>query len=173
MPEPVAISNRPLWARLFAALWAAEAVMGGVFAATGVARLAPAENGMAVLMILFGALLAVAGTVMADVSWRAARLDGPALEFTAATFRDRRLSEQAIPWEAVEWRVVFNGLSHGVQFDLAPHHRASYRTRWSHRILGVFNRAFRYPEFSVTTVGTGLGVQQLAALMECFKKRQS
>jgi hypothetical protein len=169
MPEPVIIANRPFWARVLVVFWAIEVAMGLLFARTGFGWLGQSENGMAVLLAVMGLLLSAAGVVMTGLCWRIARLSGPAIEMRADGLRDHRLSPATIPWEAISWQVRFNGHSHSLYFDVAEPGRAMVRPYWPQRALGLFNRLFRYPEFSVITLGTGLGARDIGARMAAFK----
>lgn len=169
MPAPVTIPNRPFWARLLVPLWAVEVLMGLYFAWIGFSRLGPAENGMAVLLLVMGLLLAAAGVAMTGLSWQVARLSGPALEFTAEGFRDHRLAPVLIPWQALRWKVIFNGRGHSLQFDLEPDFRKGFQAYWHQRAMARFNRLFKQPEFTVVTLGTGLTARQIGRRMEAFR----
>jgi hypothetical protein len=169
MPDATAIPNRPFWARLLLPFWALEAAMGLLFARTGAGWLGPSENGMAVLLIAMGLMLAAAGVVMTGLCWRIARLKGPAIEIGPGGLRDHRLSSALLPWEDVSWTVRFNGLSHGLYLDVAEPRRSSFRPYWHQKAVALFNRLFRYPEFSIATLGTGLGAQGIAKRLAAFK----
>ncbi len=173
MPEPVIIANRPLTARLLLPLWIIQTAMGLVFALAGLRLLGPGENGAAAVLIILGLVLAAAGVVMTGLSWRSAWLKGPAIEMTAEGFRDRRLSDQLIPWAALSWKLVFNGRGHAVQIDVAEPWRGNLGGFWAQRALGRFNRLFRHPEFTVLTLGTGRSAHAIAALLARFKPATS
>ena len=168
-PAPVTIPNRPFWARLLVPFWAIEVLMGLYFAWIGLSRLGPGENGMAVLLLVMGLLLAAAGVVMTGLAFRVARIRGTALEFTAEGFRDHRLSPILIPWEALRWKVIFNGRGHSLQFDLEPGFRKGFRAYWHQRALAGFNRLFKQPEFTVVTLGTGLNARDIGKRLEAYK----
>ena len=169
MPAPVTIPNKPFWARLLVPFWAIEVLMGLYFAWIGLSRLGPGENGMAVLLLVMGLLLAAAGVVMTGLALRVALLKGDALEFTEDGFRDRRLSPDLIPWEALRWKIIFNGRGHSLQFDLEPSVRKGFRAYWHQHALARFNRLFKQPEFTVVTLGTGLDARDIGKRLETFK----
>jgi hypothetical protein len=169
MPEPVIIQNRRFWPGVFTVIWAVETVVGLSFAAFGASRLGRTENGAALFIVILGVALGVAGAMMVAVCWRSARLKGPAIEMSEAGFRDFRLSPLVLLWGDLEWKVVFNGLAWSLQFDLQPEKRAVYRIGGPYRLLAAINRAFRYPEFPVLTLGTGRTAHHLAKLMEKFR----
>jgi hypothetical protein len=169
MPEATTILNRPFWARVLLVFWGVEVAMGLLFAKVGFGWLGPSENGMAVLLIALGLLLALAGVVMTGLCWRIARLKGPAIEMTAEGLLDRRLAPTRIGWEHVAWKLVFNGRSHALHLDVGEPARSNLRPFWEQRAMGLFNRLFRYPEFTIVTLGTGLSSRKIATRMEAFK----
>jgi hypothetical protein len=169
MVEPVIIENRPFWPRVMVAFWVFEAIMGLVFAVMGAGWLGGAENGAAILFIAMGLVLALTGAAMSNVTWQIANLEGPAIELTEAGFRDFRLSKIQIAWNDLQWKLVFNGWSWSLQFDLGGPGRQLYRVSWGYRLLARFNRMFSYPEFTVLTLGTGRTAQQLAEAIGQFK----
>ena len=166
MAEPVSISNRPFWAIVFTVFWVVEIVFGGFIIATGVSWLGGRENGAAVVIILGGVLVMAAGVMMVDVSWQVARLKGAAIEITPQGFRDRRLNETVIAWADITHKVVFNGRAYSLQFDLTPQARAGYCVSWGNRMMGALNRFFKYPEFTIVTLGTGKTAHEIARLMD-------
>ncbi len=113
-------------------------------------------------------MLAAAGVVMASLSWRIARLKGPALELSDRGLLDRRLSPQVIPWAAIRWKVVFNGRSYSLQFDIAEPHRSGTAVYWDQRVMGWLNRLFRFPELTVVTLGTGKSAEVLGRELAKF-----
>lgn len=169
MPEPVVIENRPLLARLLLMFWAAETGVGLLFALAGVRLLGHAGNGGAAMLIVMGLVLAAAGVVMAGLCWEVARIRGAAVEMTAEGLLDRRLADMRIPWEAISWNVMFNGRSYSVQMNIAEPVRRQAGIRWHQRALGLFSRMLRHPEFTVTTLGTGLSAHDIGSRMESFK----
>jgi hypothetical protein len=169
MPDPVTIENRPLLARLLLMFWVAEIVVGLLFALAGANLLGASENGGAVILILMGLVLVAAGAVMTGLCWRVARIKGAAVEMTAGGLLDRRLAEKRIPWEALSWKVIFNGRSYSLQLEIAEPFRREAGIRWYQRGLGLFSRMLRHPEFTVTTLGTGLSAHQIADMMQGFK----
>ena len=173
MPEPVIIPNRPFWARVLIPFWVLQVAMGGLFAAAGTRMLGPGENGGAVILILMGMLLAAAGAVLAALSWRIARLSKPAIEMTAEGLLDRRLARERIPWEAVSWKVIFNGRSYSVQVDLAEPARGKLGIYWDQRVSGLVSRMLRQPEFAVVSTGTGLSAHEIGSRMEQFRPPSS
>lgn len=169
MPAPVLITNRPLLPRLLLLFWVAEIAVGLLFAAAGHGLLGPGENGGAVVLMLMGLVLVVAGVVMAGHCWRSASLSGPAIEMTETGLMDHRLSRQPIPWDAIGWKVIFNGRSYALQMDIAEPARSAAGISWSARALGLFSRMLRQPEFNVTTLGTGLSAEDIGKRMTAFK----
>lgn len=169
MPAPVTIANRPLLPRLLLLFWVAEIAVGVLFAAAGYELLGPSENGGAAVLILMGLVLVVAGVVMAGHCWRIARLSGNAIEMSEAGLMDRRLSARPIPWEAISWKVIFNGRSYALQMDVTEPARSAAGIGWPARALGLFSRMLRQPEFNVATLGTGLSADDLGKRMAGFK----
>lgn len=169
MPAPVTIANRPLLPRLLLLFWVAEIAVGVLFAAAGYELLGPSENGGAAVLILMGLVLVVAGIVMAGHCWRIARLSGIAIEMSEAGLMDRRLSARPIPWEAISWKVIFNGRSYALQRDVTEPARSAAGIGWPARALGLFSRMLRQPEFNVATLGTGLSADDLGKRMAGFK----
>ncbi|WP_373505654.1 hypothetical protein [Aestuariivirga sp.] len=167
MPDTVLIANKPFWARILAPFWVIETGSGLVFAWVGSSWLGGEENGVAWVLIAGGLLLAVAGVIMARLSWRVARLADAALELSDAGLLDRRLSPDLIPWEAIAWKVVFNGRSYSLQFDLTEPQRSGLAVYWDQKLVGRFNRLFGFPEFTAVTLGTGLTAHHLG---ECFSQ---
>lgn len=163
------IPNRPMLARLLLLFWAAEVGVGLLFAAAGYGLLGPQENGGAMVLILMGMVLALAGVVMAGHCWRIARLSGNAIEMTDTGFLDRRLSRRPIPWDAISWQVIFNGRSYALQLDVAEPERSAAGIAWPARALGLFSRLLRQPEFTVAALGTGLSAHDLGQRMAVFK----
>jgi hypothetical protein len=86
-----------------------------------------------------------------------------------AGFLDRRLADVVTPWDAVAWKIVFNGRSYSLQFDAAEPHGSSLRRHWDQRLMGRLNRLFKYPEFTILTLGTAKNVAELGALMSRFR----
>lgn len=173
MPAPVLIPNRPLIARLLLLFWLAEIVVGLLFAAAGFGLLRPGENGGAVVLIIMGLVLGLAGVVMAGHCWRIARLSGNAIEMTEAGLMDHRLSARPIPWEAITWEVLFNGRSYSLQMNIAEPARKAAGIAWPARALGLFSRMLRHPEFNVATLGTGLSADEIGQRMAAFKPAKS
>lgn len=173
MPAPVLIPNRPLIARLLLLFWLAEIVVGLLFAVAGYGLLRPGENGGAVVLIIMGLVLALAGVVMAGHCWRIARLKGNAIEMTEAGLMDHRLSARPIPWEAISWEVLFNGRSYSLQMNIAEPARKAAGIAWPARALGLFSRLLRHPEFNVATLGTGLSADEIGQRMAPFKPAKS
>lgn len=169
MPDAVIIENRPLIARLLLMFWVAEIGVGMLFVLAGVNLLRPDENGGPILLMVMGLVLVLAGLVMSGLCWRVARLKGAAIEMTEAGLRDRRLARNVIPWEAISWKVIFNGRSYSLQLDIAEPHRKNAGIFWYQRALGLFSRMLRHPEFNVATLGTGLGAEEIGKRMEAFR----
>lgn len=111
MPEPVIIANCPFWARISAVFWVIEIAVGLSFAAGGAGYIGSGENGVALVLVFCGLLLAGAGAVLAATSFRIWRLNGPAIEMRDDGFIDRRIADRLIPWPAITWKLVFNSRS--------------------------------------------------------------
>ncbi|PZF76776.1 hypothetical protein DK847_09895 [Aestuariivirga litoralis] len=169
MPAPVLIPNRPLIARLLLLFWVAEIAVGLLFVAAGHGLLRPAENGGAIVLMVMGVVLSLAGVVMAGHCWRIASLAGNAIEMTEAGLLDRRLSARPIAWEAIDWKVIFNGRSYSLQMNIAEPARSTAGIFWPARALGLFSRVLRQPEFNVPALGTGLSADDIGKRMAGFK----
>jgi hypothetical protein len=170
MPAPVMIANRPMLPRLLLLFWVAEIGVGLLFAAAGYELLGPSENGGAVVLIVMGLVLTLAGLIMAGHCWRVVRLSGNAIEMTDAGLMDRRLSARPIAWEAIAWKVIFNGRSYALQMNVAEPARSAAGITWSARALGMFSRLLRQPEFNVASLGTGLSAHGIAERMSAFRR---
>jgi hypothetical protein len=169
MPAPVLIANRPVVPRLLLLFWVAEIAVGLLFAAAGYQLLRPGENGGAAVLMLMGVVLVAAGLVMAGHCWRIASLRGNAIEMTEAGLLDRRLSASPIPWEAISWKVIFNGRAYSLQMNIAGSTRSTLNIAWPARALGLFSRMLRHPEFTVASLGTGLSAHDIGQRMAAFK----
>lgn len=169
MPAPVTIANRPTLPRLLLLFWLAEICVGLLFAMAGYELLGPGENGGATVLMLMGGVLTVAGIIMAAHCWRSASLAGNAIEMTEAGLLDRRLASRPIPWEAISWKVIFNGRSYAVQMNVAEPARSAAGLAWHARALGLFSRMLRQPELNVSTLGTGLSAHDIGARMIAFR----
>jgi hypothetical protein len=170
MPAPVTIASRPTVPRLLLLFWLAEIAVGLLFAAAGYELLGPGENGGALVLMVMGLVLTLAGIVMAGHCWRIASLSGTAIEMTDAGLMDRRLSARLIPWEAISWKVIFNGRSYALQMDVAEPARSAAGIAWPSRALGLFSRLLRQPEFNVASLGTGLSAHGIGQRMAGFRK---
>lgn len=168
MPAPVHIPNRPLLPRLLLLFWIAEIAVGALFIAAGASLLGPRENGGAIVLMLMGAVLALAGIVLAGQCWRVAMLAGNAIEMTDEGLLDRRLSARAIPWGSVRHKVIFNGRSYSLQADIDEPARSTSGIGWAPRAMGLFSRLLRQPEFTIMSLGTGLSAHDIATRMAAF-----
>jgi len=169
MPAPVLIANRPTLPRLLLLFWVAEIAVGLLFVAAGYEVLGPSENGGAAVLMLMGLLLTLSGIIMVGHCWRIARLAGNAIELTDAGLLDRRLSAHPLPWDAISWKVIFNGRSYAVQMDVSEPARSAAEIAWPARALGLFSRMLRQPEFNVASLGTGLSAHDIGERMSSFK----
>lgn len=169
MRQPVIIENRSSWARILAVFWVAEVVLGLAFTAAGASWIGVEQPVLVAAILIGGLLLAAIGVPMAAGSRRIARLPGSAVEMSEDGFRDRRIAEVVTPWQAIAWKIVFNGRSYSLQFDVAEPYRNALRLHWDQRLLAFLNRALGYPEFTVVTLGTGHGVDELGRLMFQFR----
>jgi len=169
MPAPVLIPNRSMLPRLLLLFWLAEIAVGLLFVVAGYGLLGPAENGGAAVLILMGLVLTLAGIIMVGHCWRIASLAGNAIELTDAGLLDRRLSAHPIPWDAITWKVIFNGRSYAVQMDVSEPTRSAAHITWPARALGLFSRILRQPEFNVAALGTGLSAHDIGQRIAAFK----
>ena len=169
MPAPVLIANRPILPRLLLLFWVAAVAVGLLFALAGYELLGPGENGGAAVLMLMGLVLVLAGIIMAGHCWRIARLAGNAIEMTDAGLIDRRLCARPIPWEAISWKVIFNGRSYALQMNVTEPYRSAAQIAWPARALGLFSRMLRQPEFNVAALGTGLSAHDIGQRMSSFK----
>ena len=173
MPAPVLIPNRPLIARLLLLFWVAEIAVGVLFVLAGYGLLRPSENGGAAVLIIMGVVLCLAGVMMVGHCWRIANLVGNALEMTDAGLLDRRLSAKLIPWDAIAWKVIFNGRSYSLQMNIAEPARSSAGIAWPARALGLLSKLLRQPEFAIAALGTGLSAHDIGARITPFKPPMS
>lgn len=162
MQEPIIIMNRPFWARALLLLCVIELVMGSLFIYGG------AAYGSSIALTL-GILIVALFAGLAWFSWPSAWLRGAVIEMGAEGLRDRRLSETVIPWETIRWKILFNGRSYSLKFDVAEPTLGMLRPSLPRRSLALLNRLVGYPAFTMATLGTGLSSHQLAARMERFK----
>ena len=169
MPAPVLIPNQPLIARLLLLFWLAEIGVGVLFVVAGYGLLRPSENGGAATLIIMGVVLCLAGVVMAAHCWGIAKLTGNTIELTEFGLLDRRLSASPIPWEAISWKVIFNGRSYSLQMNIAEPERSKAGIAWSARALGLISRVLRQPEFAIAALGTGLSAHDIGARITPFK----
>ena len=169
MPEPVIIANRTFWARISAMFWLIEIVVGLSFAAGGIGYIGSGQNGVAAVLVVCGLMLSGVGVVLAATSFRIWLLKGPAIEMRDDGFIDRRIVDQLIPWPAIIWKVVFNSRAYSLQIDVRAPERQALNVYWEQRLMGRFNRLFKYPELTMVTLGTGRTAHQLAELMARFK----
>lgn len=169
MPERIEIKPTRFWPAIATAFWFAEAVLGFGFGGYGLS-IAGQEHWFLVATLLAGsALLVLFGLVMGAVSLAILRLDVPVIVMDAAGFRDRRLSDQTVPWKAMRWGVFSTGRGgQSLQFHVDA--AMDYRTAWPHRVLGAVNKALRHPPHTVMTLGTGRSVQELAEMFARFRE---
>lgn len=173
MPAPVLIPNRPLIARLLLLFWVAEIAVGVLFVVAGYGLLRPNENGGAAVLIIMGVVLCLAGAIMVGHCWRIATLSGNAIELTDTGLLDRRLSAGPIPWDAIAWKVIFNGRSYSLQMNIAEPARSAAGIAWPARALGLLSKLLRQPEFVIAALGTGLSAHDIGARIKPFKPPMS
>jgi hypothetical protein len=82
---------------------------------------------------------------------------------------DRRLSRTVIPWDKVNWKILFNGRSYALKFDVEEPARQSLALSPMHRLAAAFSRVWRHPEFTVHTLGTGLSAHQIGEKLKNFR----
>ena len=162
MPETLIISSRPFWARALIFLCVIELGMGLLFIFAGITR----SSG---LVLVLGTLITALFVWLAAFAWPIAILRDPAIEMRPEGLLDRRFSQGVIPWEAISWRVVFNGRSYSLKFDVAEPARLALALSPMQRLAAALNRAWRHPEFTLHTLGTGLSAHQLGEKLKTFK----
>lgn len=162
MHEPVIIPNRPLWARALIFLSVIEVGMGLLFLYAGLSQ----SSG---LVLALGGLITALFLGVAAYAWPAAWLKEPAIEMRPEGLLDRRLAPFVIPWEAISWRVQFNGHAYSLKFDVAEPIRQNLPLSPLHRLAATFSRIWRHPEFTVHTLGTGLSAHQIGEKLKQFK----
>lgn len=162
MPEPIAIPNRPFWARALLVLCVIELGMGAVFIYAGFTRSSP-------LVLVLGVLMTALFIGLAAFAWPIAWLRGPAIEMREDGIIDRRLSPETIPWEAISWKILFNGRSYSLRFEVAEPVRQSLVLSPLHRLVAGFNRLLRQPGFTLHALGTGQSAHQLGEKLKRFK----
>ena len=149
--------------------WYAEAAVGIALGGFGLTLL-ESEDGWLVAALLAGsAVLVTAGLLMGSVSLSTLRIKGPVIEMDRTGFRDRRLSEQVVPWKAMRWGVFSTGRGgSSLQFDVdSP---VGYRVGRANRILAAINRTLRFPPYTVMPLGTGRSVAELAEMISRFRQ---
>jgi hypothetical protein len=122
---------------------------------------------------LAGAILATCGvillpitTAMLAICLQCLRLDGPLIELSPDGLRDRRISEETLPWERLIWRAV------ATPRGPAPPQFWTDRpiaARWPYRLLAILNMVLRQPPYTVLPPATGKTAAELAALMSRFR----
>lgn len=162
MPETVIIPNRPFWARALLLLCAVEIGMGLLFIYAGATQ----PSGF---VLVLGCLITALFLWLAAFAWPIARLREPALELRPEGLLDRRLAPSVIPWEAISWKILFNGRAYSLKFDVAEHARQALSPSVPNQLAGRFNRLWRHPEFTIHTLGTGLSADQLGDKLKLFK----
>lgn len=162
MPETLIIPNRPFWARALIFLCVIELGMGLLFVIAGITH----SSG---LVIVLGALITALFLGLATFGLPIAILTQPAIEMRPDGLLDRRFSQTLIPWEAISWKVVFNGRSYSLKFDVAEPTRQALALSPMQRLSAALSRAWRHPEFTLHTLGTGLSAHQLGEKLKNFK----
>jgi hypothetical protein len=162
MADTVIIPNRPFWARALLFLCVIELAMGVLFMAAGFTQSSGLVLGLGVLITLLFLWLAA-------FAWPMAWLREPAIELRPEGLLDRRLARSVIPWEAVSWKILFNGRAYSVKFDVTGPARQSLNLPPLHRLTAIFSRLWRQPEFTLHTLGTGFNAHQLGEKLKQFK----
>ncbi len=162
MLDPIIIPNRPFWARALLFLCVVELGMGLLFISAGITQ----SSGF---VLVLGGLITALFLWLAAFTWPIAWLREPALELRPEGLLDRRLTCSVIPWESVNWKILFNGRSYSLKFDVAEPSRTSLKLSPLHRLAAAFSRVWRHPEFTAHTLGTGLSAHQLGEKFKQFK----
>ncbi len=162
MVDTVIIPNRPFWARALLLLCAVEIGMGLLFIYAGATR----SSGLALAL---GSLMTALFLWLAVFSWPIAWLREPAIELRPEGLLDRRLARSVIPWEAVSWKILFNGRAYSLKIDVAEPARHAMRPYMLARIAAPFSRLWRHPEFTLHTLGTRHNAHQLGEKLRLFK----
>lgn len=162
MADTVIIPNRPFWARALLFLCVIELAMGLLFMAAGLTQ----SSG---LVLGLGALITVLFLWLAAFAWPIAWLREPAIELRPDGLLDRRLTRSVIPWEALRWKILFNGRAYSVKFDVTGPARQSLKLSPLHRLTAAAGRLWRLPEFTLHTLGTGFSAHQLGEKLKPFK----
>jgi hypothetical protein len=161
------VANNPLGARAFGVFWFAEAVLGLAFVTYG--AISGEEDWYVAIMIGLGLFLAFAGMVMGGLAFARAGIEGPLLTIGPDGLRDAGVSDKLIPWRALSWRheVYFRGAA--IMYDVDEAITGPLELSLPVRILAAANRAFGHGRFSLTTMGTGKSLAELAELLSAYK----
>lgn len=163
MPEPVIIPNRPFWARALLFLCVIELGMGALFIYAGFTQ-------SSVLLPVLGVLIIALFLGLSAFAWPIAWLREAAIEMRPEGLLDRRIAPALIPWEAISWKILFNGRSYSVKFNVAEPAYRGIALSPPNRLAAAFSRLWRHPEFTIHTLGTGLSAHQLGEKLKYFKE---
>lgn len=167
MPDPIVIPVTRFWPRALALFWAAETALGLFFTGLGLAWIGQEEWLLTATLVLTGLFLALIGLMMFGVTWATVRVRGPVIEIGMAGLRDRRVSDETIPWESLRWG-IFSTLRGGLSLQF--HADGVGGIKWGSRLQGAFNRPFGYPPYTLMTLGTGMSLVEFAGMISEFRQ---
>lgn len=166
-PDLTAHPN-PLRAGALLGVWALVVPAGLGALALSVALLAELPL-VGLLFMAMAALVLAAGIAGVLGALDMLRQPAPILTISAEGLRDLRLSDQTIPWEALEWRraLVSTVRPNGdtVQLRLSP----DVPLRPAARALALANRALKRPPASVLTFALEVDAAAIAQAMARHK----
>lgn len=162
MPDSIVIPNRPFWARALLFLCVIELATGALFIYGGLTQ-------PSALVLVLGVLMVALFAGLSAFAWPIARLREPAIEMRPEGLIDRRLTASIIPWESISWKILFNGRSYSLRFEVTEPVRQSLKLSPAQKLVSAFHRLWRQPGFTLHTLGTGLSAHQLGEKLKNFK----
>jgi len=121
-------------------------------------------------LLLSGLLLTVAGLVLVAGAVRTLAIGDALIELDENGFLDRRLLRAKLPWAAMRWHMSRRGRAGvpSLQFSVAAGAQGALRRGPDLAVNVAMCRLAGLPPHEISTLGTGLGVHDLAALMARF-----
>ncbi len=118
------------------------------------------------ILVTCGTILLPITTAMLAICLQCLRLEGPLVELGSDGLRDRRISDETLPWDRLTWRSVTTPRG-----PAPPQFRTELRidARWPYRLLAVLNMVLRQPPYTVLPLATGKSAAELAELMSRFR----
>jgi hypothetical protein len=170
MPDPLLLPMRPRWVRVLLVFWLVETVLGIGFFVGGILSVG-ADPILPWVLIPAGLGLAVVGIALAVNAGRTLAVKGNLIEMTAAGFLDRRLSRAAIPWSALDWKLIRRGRSGAtsLHFDVSDSAGGLMLGGLDIAVNVALNRYFGFPAYVVMNLGTGRTIAELASALTLFK----